>query len=50
MAPIARFTRPNGEPMVVHRCLGCGFVRNNRLAADDNILLYEGLRTEEVTA
>jgi len=46
MAPVARFTRPNGEPMVVHRCLGCGFERNNRLAADDNILLYEGLRTE----
>ena len=46
MAPVARFTRPNGEPMVVHRCLGCGFERNNRLAADNNILLYEGLRTE----
>jgi hypothetical protein len=50
MAPIARFTRPNGEPMVVHRCLGCGFERNNRLAADDNMLLIEELpvaRTEE---
>jgi RNHCP domain-containing protein len=43
MAPVARFTRPNGEPMVVHRCLGCGFERNNRLAADDNILLFEEL-------
>ncbi len=43
MAPIARFTRPNGEPMVVHRCLGCGFERNNRLAADDNMLLFEEL-------
>jgi DNA-directed RNA polymerase subunit RPC12/RpoP len=50
MAPIARFTRPNGEPMVVHRCLGCGFERNNRLAADDNMLLFEELpvaRTED---
>jgi len=55
MAPAARFTRPNGEPMVVHRCLGCGFERNNRLAADDNMLLFEdlpiirdtGLRTED---
>jgi hypothetical protein len=50
MAPIARFTRPNGEPMIVHRCLGCGFERNNRLAADDNMLLFEELpvaRTEE---
>lgn len=51
MAPIARFTRSNGEPMVVHRCLGCGFERNNRLAADDNILLFDELpvvaRTED---
>lgn len=43
MAPVARFTRPNGEPMVVHRCLGCGFERNNRLAADDNMLRFEEL-------
>ncbi len=43
MAPIARFTRPNGEPMIVHRCLGCGFERNNRLAADDNMYLFEEL-------
>src|SRR4051794_15602104 len=43
MAPVARFTRPNGEPMLVHRCLGCGFERNNRLAADDNMLLFEEL-------
>ncbi len=54
MAPVAHFTRPNGEPMVVHRCLGCGFERNNRLAADDNMLLFEelpfiaeGLRTDD---
>ncbi|MCA1668601.1 MAG: RNHCP domain-containing protein [Thermomicrobia bacterium] len=43
MAPVARFTRPNGEPMIVHRCLGCGFQRNNRLAADDNMLRFEDL-------
>jgi hypothetical protein len=43
MAPIGHFTRPNGEPMVVHRCLGCGIERNNRLAADDNMLLFEEL-------
>lgn len=43
MAPVVRFTRPNGEPMIVHRCLGCGFERNNRLAADDNMLLFEAL-------
>ncbi len=43
MAPVARFTRPNGEPMILHRCLGCGFERNNRLAADDNMYLFEEL-------
>jgi hypothetical protein len=43
MAPIGRFTRPNGEPMVVHQCLGCGFLRNNRLAADDTMLLFDEL-------
>lgn len=43
MAPIARFERPNGEPVMVHRCLGCGFERHNRVAADDNWALYESL-------
>jgi hypothetical protein len=36
MAPIGTFYRPNLEQVVVHRCLGCGFVRYNRVAADDN--------------
>ncbi len=42
MAPIGVFYRPNLEQMVVHRCLGCGAVRYNRVAADDNpVLLAE---------
>lgn len=36
MAPVAVFTRPNGEYVLIHRCLGCGFERYNRIAADDN--------------
>ena len=44
MAPVARFDRPDGEAMLVHRCLGCGFERHNRLAADDSILLLTRLR------
>jgi hypothetical protein len=36
MAPIGAFTRPKGEHVVVHRCLGCDFERHNRIAADDN--------------
>jgi hypothetical protein len=42
MQPIGVFYRRNLEQVVVHRCLGCGFVRYNRIAADDNpVLLAE---------
>ncbi len=43
MAPVARFDRPGGEPVLVHRCLGCGLERHNRLVADDNIALLTRL-------
>jgi len=43
MAPIARFDRPGGEPVIVHRCYGCGLERHNRLAADDDITLLPRL-------
>jgi hypothetical protein len=43
MAPIGVFYRPKGEQVVVHRCLGCGFERHNRVAADDNLLLLAEL-------
>jgi hypothetical protein len=36
MAPVGLFSRPNGEQVLVHRCLACGFERHNRIAADDN--------------
>ena len=39
MVPVAHFDRRGGEPVIVHRCLGCGLGRHNRLAADDNLLL-----------
>jgi hypothetical protein len=39
MEPIGAFQRPNGEHVLVHRCLGCGFERFNRIAADDNFEL-----------
>ncbi len=35
MAPIGTFTRHNGEHVVMHHCLTCGFERYNRIAADD---------------
>lgn len=39
MEPIGYFLRPNGEYVLVHRCLGCEFERFNRIAADDNFEL-----------
>jgi RNHCP domain len=43
MAPIGAFQRPNGEHVIVHRCLGCGFERFNRVAADDDFDLVLAL-------
>lgn len=43
MQPIGAFQRPNGEHVVVHRCLGCGFERFNRIAADDDFDLVLSL-------
>jgi hypothetical protein len=39
MAPIGAFQRHSGEHVLVHRCLGCGFERFNRIAADDDFAL-----------
>lgn len=36
MAPVGTFNRPKGEQVILHRCLGCGLERHNRVAADDN--------------
>ena len=43
MAPVGRFYRPKGEEVILHRCLGCGFERHNRVAADDNPVLVAQL-------
>lgn len=43
MAPIGAFQRANGEHVLVHRCLGCGFERFNRIAADDDFDLVLSL-------
>lgn len=37
MAPVGVFSRQKGEQAIVHRCLGCGFERHNRIAADDDV-------------
>ncbi|MFW6074887.1 MAG: RNHCP domain-containing protein [Chloroflexota bacterium] len=52
MAPIGTDSRPNGEQLVIHQCLGCGIVRHNRVAADDDPLLLmrlplQGIQEED---
>lgn len=36
MEPIGVFERPNGEEVITHRCVRCGFERFNRVGADDD--------------
>ncbi len=36
MTPIAVWVRKGGEWAIVHRCLDCGTMSSNRIAADDN--------------
>lgn len=43
MAPIGTFVRGNGEHVLIHRCLGCGVLRRNRIAADDDFDLVLAL-------
>ena len=43
MEPADRFQRPNEEYVIIHRCLGCGFERFNRIAADDDFDLVLAL-------
>ena len=43
MAPVGLLTRRNGEQVILHRCLGCGREKPNRIAADDNDLALETL-------
>jgi hypothetical protein len=37
MEPIAVATRPGGEWVLIHRCAGCGTLRENRIAGDDSL-------------
>ena len=36
MEPIGVWVRKNGEWAIVHRCVKCGKIASNRIAADDN--------------
>ncbi len=39
MDPIGIWVKEDGEWAIIHRCRKCGFVRTNRVAADDNEVL-----------
>ncbi len=49
MEPIGLYTRLSGEQVIVHRCLGCGFIRFNRVAADDNPVVVMELQPYELS-
>ncbi|MBL8745250.1 MAG: RNHCP domain-containing protein [Phycisphaerae bacterium] len=38
MQPVAIEVRRDGEWSLVHRCTGCGLLRTNRIAGDDNAM------------
>ena len=43
MSPIGAFQRPDGEHVIVHRCLACEIERFNRIAGDDDFDLVLSL-------
>ncbi|MFG0258268.1 MAG: RNHCP domain-containing protein [Phycisphaerales bacterium JB043] len=48
MEPIGVEVRPDGEWALIHRCTGCGVLRTNRVAGDDDVLKLVGLALRAV--
>ncbi len=48
MEPIAIWVQPKGEWSIVHRCAGCGELRCNRIAGDDNEFALASLAARAV--
>ena len=44
MYPVAKYIRPNGEEVIVHKCAKCNFIRYNRIAGDDDFDKVENLK------
>ncbi len=36
MEPVGIWVMPDGEWSLIHRCVKCGMLKNNRIAGDDN--------------
>ena len=49
MEPIGVWVKPAGEWALIHRCIKCGFIRANRIAADDNEVLLFTLAARPLT-
>ena len=48
MEPIGVEVRADGEWALIHRCSGCGQLRTNRIAGDDDVLKLMGLALRAV--
>lgn len=41
MEPVGKMFKPDGEEVLIHKCVKCGLVRKNRVAGDDSVSLVE---------
>jgi len=48
MEPIAIAVRQSGEWVLIHRCIECGTLRENRIAGDDNEMALLSLAVKPV--
>ncbi|MER6910559.1 RNHCP domain-containing protein [Streptomyces sp. NPDC000594] len=49
MTPLGLSARPDGEWLIIHRCLSCDGLSANRIAGDDNPLSLIRLATRPLT-
>jgi len=50
MEPISIAARADGEWVVVHKCTGCGQLRTNRIAGDDDELALLALALRPISS
>ncbi|MDF1809373.1 MAG: RNHCP domain-containing protein [Phycisphaerales bacterium] len=50
MEPISIAAKSDGEWSIVHKCVGCGQMRTNRIAGDDNEMVLLSLALRPISA
>lgn len=50
MEPISIASRADGEWSIVHKCVGCGQLRTNRIAGDDDEIVLLSLVLRPISA